>query len=74
MPQTDGYYDICLNILYVMSTVIQYKHDQSPKPSVSLVGSDAKNALPTRITAMDMVGLTWIFQDEESCLKSLTLK
>jgi len=47
-----------------MSTVIQYKHDQTKNQPVS-VGSDAKNALPTRITALDMVGLTWIFQDED---------
>lgn len=48
-----------------MSTVLQYKNNQTATKSVSLVESDAKNALPTRITALDMVGLTWIFQDED---------
>jgi len=48
-----------------MSTVIQYKHDQSPTHSVSLVEGEIKNTLPIKITAMDMVGLTWIFQDED---------
>ena len=37
-----------------MSTVTQYKHDQTLTKSVSLVGSDAKNALPTRITTLDV--------------------
>jgi len=31
--------------------------------SFSLVGSEAKNPLPTSVIAMDMVGLTWIFQE-----------
>lgn len=46
-----------------MSTVIQYKHD--PTPSVSLVEREAKNPVSTRITAMDMIGLTWIFKNED---------
>lgn len=37
-----------------MSTVTQYKHDQTITKSVSQVGSDAKNTLPTRITALDV--------------------
>jgi hypothetical protein len=45
-----------------MSTVIQYKYDQ--KPSQKLVETEAKNPFST-ITAMDMIGLTWIFKDED---------
>jgi len=48
-----------------MSTVIQYKHDHDQTHAVSLVERDAKNAVSTRITALDMVGLTWILQDED---------
>ncbi|WP_179372084.1 hypothetical protein [Nitrosopumilus ureiphilus] len=46
-----------------MSTIILYKHNPAPTKTVSLIESDAKNALPIRITATDIVGLTWIFQD-----------
>ena len=48
-----------------MSTVIQYKHNQTENQSVNLVGSDAKNALPARFTALDMIGLSWVFKDED---------
>jgi len=65
MPQIYWYSYIMLNPYHIMSTVIQYKHDQTQNQSVSLVGSDAKNALPTRITALDIIGLTWILQDED---------
>ena len=37
-----------------MSTVTQYEHDQTPTKPTSLVGSDTKNALPTRITGLDV--------------------
>ncbi|MDH5418388.1 MAG: hypothetical protein OEW86_10460 [Nitrosopumilus sp.] len=47
-----------------MSTVIQYKHDQIPNKLVSLVECEAENPLPTSsVIAMDMVGLTWIFEE-----------
>jgi len=46
-----------------MSTVTQYKLD--PTRSVSPTERDAKNPVLTRITAMDMMGLTWILQDED---------
>ncbi|EIJ64992.1 hypothetical protein BD31_I0758 [Candidatus Nitrosopumilus salaria BD31] len=46
-----------------MSTVLQYKHD--PTPATSLVEREAKNPDSTRITALDMVGLTWILQDDD---------
>ena len=65
MPQIIGYCHIIHNLLYVMSTVIQYKHNQTENQSVSLVGSDAKNTLPTRFTALDMIGLSWVFKDED---------
>ncbi len=47
-----------------MSTILQFKNDQKPTLT-TLVESDAKNALPTRITAMDMIGLSWIFIKDE---------
>lgn len=65
MPQFNWYCLIIRHLLFSMSTVLQYKNNQTATKSVSLVESDAKNALPTRITALDMVGLTWIFQDED---------
>lgn len=52
-----------------MLIILQHKHGQFPTQSVSLAESDAKNALRARITAMDMVGLTWIFQDEDFTCK-----
>ena len=45
-----------------MSTILQLKNDQKP----ILVESDAKNALPTRFNAMDMIGLAWIFMKDEN--------
>ena len=45
-----------------MSTVIQFKHDPSQQ---ILVESEAKNPLSTSITARDLIGLTWIFGDED---------
>ena len=46
-----------------MSTVIQYKYDRKPSHQAP-VESEAKNPLST-ITAMDMVGLSWIFKDKD---------
>lgn len=65
MPQINGHDDITPGILYFMSTVIQYKHDPTPNQSVSLVEREAKNPVSTSVTALDMMGLSWIFQDEE---------
>jgi len=45
-----------------MSTVIQYKHDSN---TVSLVERKSEKSSSPRITALDMVGLTWIFKTEE---------
>ncbi|MDH3385957.1 MAG: hypothetical protein OEL77_08090 [Nitrosopumilus sp.] len=47
-----------------MSTVLQYKHILNPSES-SLVEREAKNPVLTGFTALDMMGLTWIFQDDE---------
>jgi len=47
-----------------MSTVIQYKYDQQPSQQ-TLVESEAKNPLSTGITATDLIGLSWIFKDED---------
>jgi hypothetical protein len=38
---------------------------------LSLVESDVKNTLPTKRTAMDMVGLTWIFKKDVDILEDL---
>ncbi|MDH3361142.1 MAG: hypothetical protein OEL51_02140 [Nitrosopumilus sp.] len=46
-----------------MSTVIQYKHDQIPNKLVSLVECEAKNPPTSSVIAIDMVGLTWIFEE-----------
>jgi hypothetical protein len=36
---------------------------------LSLVGSDAKNALPTSICTMDLVGLSCVFQEDEKYVR-----
>jgi len=51
-----------------MSTVIQYKYDQKPSQEV-LVESETKSHLSTSITAMDMIGLSWIFKKDEDLLE-----
>ena len=65
MPQTNWYEYIILEPYYLMSTIIQYKHDQSHQ---TLVESATKNPFST-ITAMDMIGLSWIFKDEDDILE-----
>ncbi|MHA7647776.1 hypothetical protein [Nitrosopumilus sp. S4] len=40
--------------------IIQYKFD---KPSQSLIESEAKN--PLSVSATDMIGLSWIFKDQD---------
>ncbi|MFB5647199.1 MAG: hypothetical protein ACE5RO_03545 [Candidatus Nitrosomaritimum yanchengensis] len=37
---------------------------QKPNQS-SLAGSEAKNPLPTSVSAMDMIGLSWLFFEED---------
>ena len=54
-----------------MSTLIQCKHEPVPNPSVSLVKHEFENPLSSRITASDMVGLTWIFKKDEDLLDEL---
>ncbi len=48
-----------------MSTLMQYKHEPILNPSTSLVKREAKNSTSSRITASDMIGLTWIFKKDE---------
>jgi hypothetical protein len=48
-----------------MSTIIQYKYGKNPDQSFSLEEHEVKNPIPTTVSALDMVGLTWIFQDDE---------
>jgi len=52
-----------------MSTVIQYKHEPNTNQSVSLVNRETESPVSSRITALDMVGLTWIFKKEEDLLE-----
>lgn len=46
-----------------MSSVLQYKHVQTPSESSSLVEREAENPVPASVSALDMMGLTWIFQE-----------
>ncbi len=55
-----------------MSIVLQLKKEQKPTMT-TLVKSDAKNALPPRITAMDMIGLSWIFVKDETPFEEFSL-
>ncbi|NND86510.1 MAG: hypothetical protein HKM23_04135 [Nitrosopumilus sp.] len=48
-----------------MSTVIQYKHDQKPSQSFSLVELEAKNPASTSLSGMDLIGLSWIFSKDD---------
>jgi len=50
-----------------MSIVIQHKNDQKPSQEI-LVECKTKNPFST-ITAMDMIGLTWIFKKNEDLLE-----
>ena len=51
-----------------MSTIIQHKHESTPNKS-SMIKNDVENLVSSRITALDMVGLTWIFKKEEDLLE-----
>jgi hypothetical protein len=44
-----------------MSTMVQCKHDSNP---VSLAEHESEKPISSRITALDMVCLTWIFKTE----------
>lgn len=48
-----------------MSTLIQYKYDKNADQSLSLKEHEIKNPVSANVTAMDMIGLTWILQDDE---------
>jgi len=52
-----------------MSTIIQYKYEPTTNQSVSLVEREPENPVSSRITALDMVGLTWIFKKEDDLLE-----
>lgn len=54
-----------------MSTLMQHKHELVPNPSISLVKRKSKNSISSRITASDMVGLTWIFKKDEDLFDEL---
>ncbi len=51
-----------------MSTVTQCKNDKNHDESFSLEGQkEEENPVSTSVSAIDMAGLTWIFQDDELC-------
>jgi hypothetical protein len=54
-----------------MSTLMQYKHEPVLNPSVPLVKHESENSISSRITASDVVGLTWIFEKDEDLLDEL---
>ncbi|MFB5623476.1 MAG: hypothetical protein ACE5RP_00965 [Nitrosopumilus sp.] len=54
-----------------MSTLMQYKHEPVPNQSISLIKQESENHISSRITALDMVGLTWIFKKDEDILDEL---
>jgi len=54
-----------------MSILIQYKHESIPNPPISLVKYESENPISSRITASDMIGLTWIFKKDEDLLDEL---
>jgi hypothetical protein len=54
-----------------MSTLMQHKHEPVPNQSISLVKRESKNSISSRITASDMIGLTWIFKKDEDLIDEL---
>jgi hypothetical protein len=54
-----------------MSTLMQYKHEPVLNPPISLVKHESENPISSRITASDMVGLTWIFKKDEDLFDEL---
>ena len=54
-----------------MSTLMQSKHEPVTNQSISLVKHKSENPIPSKITASDMVGLTWIFKKDEDLLDEL---
>lgn len=65
MPQIYGHCDISHYFMLFMSVIVQYEQNQPRNQSVSLVERETKNPDSTSVTALDMVGLTWIFTDDE---------
>ena len=64
MPQFTNYSDIIVQLWCIMQTATLYEYVQKPNQS-SLVGSEVTNPLPTGVSAMDLIGLTWILLDKE---------
>jgi len=65
MSQINGHYDIILNTMHVMSNVLQYKYDQKPSQSFSLLESEAKNPVSTQEnTGSDYIGLSCLIMDD----------
>jgi len=54
-----------------MSTLMQHKRESVPNQSISLVKRESENFISSRITASDMVGLTWIFKKDKDLLDEL---
>ncbi len=48
-----------------MSTVTQCKNDKDHDQSFSLKEQKGENPGSAGVSALDMAGLTWIFQDDE---------
>ncbi|MCV0393416.1 MAG: hypothetical protein K5790_09050 [Nitrosopumilus sp.] len=48
-----------------MSVIVQYEQNQTPNQSVFLVDRETKNPESTSITALDMIGLTWVFKEDD---------
>ncbi|MCV0393419.1 MAG: hypothetical protein K5790_09065 [Nitrosopumilus sp.] len=57
-----------------MSVIVQYEQNQTPNQSVFLVDRETKNPESTSITALDMIGLTWIFAADEILMNDGSLK
>lgn len=53
-----------------MSTLMSYDHPVLTS-SISLVKRESEPPISSRITASDMVGLTWIFEKDEDLLDEL---
>lgn len=54
-----------------MSTLIEYKYESVQNQFISLVKHESENPISSRITASDMIGLTWIFKKDEDLFDEL---
>lgn len=55
-----------------MSVIVQY--EQTQNQSVSLIERETKNPDSISVTAIDMIGLTWIFADDETLMNEASFK